>query len=203
MNIAAISVTIAAGFNGAGRLLRDPFWQPSAVGKMVYVNRLTFASQLLNVYGMWVVKVSICAYLLALNFSKGYRWVIWVSNWHFTDLREACTDFVISTGDSDICHSLQLRLTSRSAFWPLPTSGLTMGYSYHRKAMLVPESSDRHRVHTSHFQHRHGLGLRNCTHCVHTVCSTEQAHHVERTGGFPHVSCVSISRHPLSEACIV
>ncbi|KAF2826691.1 hypothetical protein CC86DRAFT_291449, partial [Ophiobolus disseminans] len=30
---------------------------------------------LLNVYGMWIVKLSICAYLLALNFSKTYRWV--------------------------------------------------------------------------------------------------------------------------------
>jgi hypothetical protein len=26
-----------------------------------------------------VVKLSICAYLLALNFSKTYRWVVWVS----------------------------------------------------------------------------------------------------------------------------
>lgn len=53
MKDAFILMTIAADLNGAGRLLRDPFWQPSAVDKMVYVNHLTFASQLLNVYGMW------------------------------------------------------------------------------------------------------------------------------------------------------
>lgn len=40
---------------------------------------MVFAAQLLNVYGMWVVKLSICTYLLALNFSKAYRRVIWVS----------------------------------------------------------------------------------------------------------------------------
>jgi hypothetical protein len=79
MNNAAMAVTIVSGFNGAGRLLSDPFWQPDTVEKMVYQNRLVFAAQLLNVYAMWIVKLSICTYLLALNFSRGYRWVIWVS----------------------------------------------------------------------------------------------------------------------------
>jgi hypothetical protein len=80
MNNAAITVTILAGFNGAGRLLDNPFWKPDTAVKMVYQNHLTFASQLLNVYGMWVVKLSICAYLLVLNFSRRYRWVVWVSH---------------------------------------------------------------------------------------------------------------------------
>jgi hypothetical protein len=79
MNNAAMAVTIVSGFNGAGRLLSDSFWQPDTVEKMVYQNRLVFAAQLLNVYAMWIVKLSICTYLLALNFSRGYRWVIWVS----------------------------------------------------------------------------------------------------------------------------
>jgi hypothetical protein len=74
-----MAVTIVSGFNGAGRLLSDSFWQPDTVEKMVYQNRLVFAAQLLNVYAMWIVKLSICTYLLALNFSRGYRWVIWVS----------------------------------------------------------------------------------------------------------------------------
>jgi len=79
MNNSAMAVSIVSGFHGAGRLLSDPFWQPNTVEKMVYQNRLVFASQLLNIYAMWIVKLSICTYLLALNFSKGYRWVIWVS----------------------------------------------------------------------------------------------------------------------------
>jgi hypothetical protein len=73
-----MAVSIACGANGAGRMLGDPFWPPDAVTKMILQNHLTFAAQLLNVYGMFVVKLSICAYLLPLNFSKAYRWVIWV-----------------------------------------------------------------------------------------------------------------------------
>ncbi|KAF2628945.1 hypothetical protein BU25DRAFT_409439 [Macroventuria anomochaeta] len=68
------SAAIACGFAGAGRPLHDTFW---TLDKMIYQNHLTFTSQLLNVYGIWVVKLSIRAYLLALNFSKRNRWVIW------------------------------------------------------------------------------------------------------------------------------
>ncbi|KAH7067877.1 hypothetical protein FB567DRAFT_541392 [Paraphoma chrysanthemicola] len=74
---AGMIVTIVCGFNGAGRLLRDHFWKPNAQDMMIYQNHLTFASQLLNIYGMWIVKLSICAYLLALNFTRSYRRVIW------------------------------------------------------------------------------------------------------------------------------
>ena len=49
MNVAAISVAIACGLAGAGRLLRDPFW---TLDKKIYQNHNTFISQLLNVYGM-------------------------------------------------------------------------------------------------------------------------------------------------------
>jgi hypothetical protein len=68
-----MTVTIVCGMSGAGRLLCDPFWQADAVNKMVYQNHFRFASQLLNVYGMWIVKLSICAYLLALDFWRTYR----------------------------------------------------------------------------------------------------------------------------------
>jgi hypothetical protein len=79
ISISGMVLSIVCGLSGAGRLLGDPFWQPDAVDKMIFQNHLTFATQLCNVYGMFVVKLSICAYLLALNFSKTYRWVIWVS----------------------------------------------------------------------------------------------------------------------------
>lgn len=35
--------------------------------------------QLFNLYGMALIKLSICAYILMLDFSKGYRIVIWLS----------------------------------------------------------------------------------------------------------------------------
>jgi hypothetical protein len=46
---------------------------------MAYQNQLSLASQMLNIYGIFVVKLSICAYLLILDFSPCYKRVIWVS----------------------------------------------------------------------------------------------------------------------------
>jgi hypothetical protein len=58
-----MAVSIVRSFYGAGQILSDPFWQPNPVDKMIYQNHITFAAQLLNVYGIWVVKLSICANL--------------------------------------------------------------------------------------------------------------------------------------------
>src|SRR5687767_6254128 len=74
MHDAAIACSITAAHWGRGRLLRDPYW---TVDRKIRLNHITYAGQLLNVYGMYIVKLSICAYLLALNFSRNYRWVIW------------------------------------------------------------------------------------------------------------------------------
>jgi hypothetical protein len=76
---AGIAVAIVSSFHGAGRLLRDPFWANDTEAKMAYQNQLSFASQMLNIYGIFVVKLSICAYLLILDFSPSYKRVIWVS----------------------------------------------------------------------------------------------------------------------------
>lgn len=74
-----MAITAVCSFHGAGRLLRDPFWDTDSVDKMIYQNHLAFASQSFNMYGFWVVKLSVCAYLLILGFSKAYKRVIWVS----------------------------------------------------------------------------------------------------------------------------
>jgi hypothetical protein len=79
---AGIAVAIVSSFHGAGRLLDDPFWSTNRDEKMAYQNKLSFASQMLNIYGIFVVKLSICAYLLILNFSKRYRKVVWVSQFY-------------------------------------------------------------------------------------------------------------------------
>jgi hypothetical protein len=72
-----IAVAIFSSFHGAGRLLRDPFWEKDTENKMRYQNQLSFASQMLNIYGIFVVKLSICAYLLILDFSRCYKRVVW------------------------------------------------------------------------------------------------------------------------------
>jgi hypothetical protein len=63
-----------AGHSGVGRLQRDPFL---TMDRKVVLQKYLFIGQIFNIYTMFIVKLSICAYLLALNFSKGYRHLIW------------------------------------------------------------------------------------------------------------------------------
>ncbi|KAF2635097.1 hypothetical protein P280DRAFT_412298 [Massarina eburnea CBS 473.64] len=74
LNAGAIVLSIIGCWYGDGRLLADPYW---TVSTLLVKKHMTFAGQLINVYAMFIVKLSICAYLLALNFSRTYRWVVW------------------------------------------------------------------------------------------------------------------------------
>jgi hypothetical protein len=62
---------------GAGRHMWDPML--ANPGNMESFLRFLWIGQLLNLYGMALVKLSICAYILMLNFSKPFRILIWVS----------------------------------------------------------------------------------------------------------------------------
>jgi hypothetical protein len=62
---------------GGGRHIYDPiFKEPGNLEKYM---RYLWLGQLLNLYGMALVKLSICAYIFMLNFSKSFRALIWVS----------------------------------------------------------------------------------------------------------------------------
>ncbi|KAF3006815.1 hypothetical protein E8E13_010509 [Curvularia kusanoi] len=61
---------------GGGRHVWDPILTPSNLEKYL---RYLWWGQLLNLYGMALIKLSICAYILMLDFSKAYRIVIWLS----------------------------------------------------------------------------------------------------------------------------
>jgi hypothetical protein len=62
---------------GGGKHIWDPvFKNPNNLTKYL---RFLWMGQLLNLYGMAVVKLSICAYIFMLNFSKSFRALIWVS----------------------------------------------------------------------------------------------------------------------------
>lgn len=63
-----------AGFAGTGRLQRDPFL---TITRRLQLQKYLFIGQILNIYAMFLIKLSICAYLLALNFSKLYRRLMW------------------------------------------------------------------------------------------------------------------------------
>jgi hypothetical protein len=58
---------------GGGKHVWDP-----ALNLEKYL-RYLWIGQLLNLYGMALVKLSICAYIFMLNFSKSFRVLIWVS----------------------------------------------------------------------------------------------------------------------------
>ncbi|KAF2830826.1 hypothetical protein CC86DRAFT_283628 [Ophiobolus disseminans] len=62
---------------GGGKHIWDPvFADPANLEKYL---RYLWLGQLLNLYGMALVKLSICAYIFMLNFSKKFRILIWVS----------------------------------------------------------------------------------------------------------------------------
>lgn len=54
----------------------DPMMTPEHLKEYLW---LLWIGQLLNLYGMTLVKLSICAYIFMLNFSKGFKIVIWTS----------------------------------------------------------------------------------------------------------------------------
>jgi len=61
---------------GGGRHVWDPIMTPDNLEKNL---RYTWFSQLFNLYGMALIKLSVCAYIFMLDFSKPFRIVIWTS----------------------------------------------------------------------------------------------------------------------------
>jgi hypothetical protein len=77
LNFLGCVYAILCAKGGQGRLMADPWWLvPGRTSKELH---LIFISQCLNVYGMFLVKASICAYLMALDFGRNYRLLIWAS----------------------------------------------------------------------------------------------------------------------------
>ncbi|KAJ4295035.1 hypothetical protein N0V90_007043 [Kalmusia sp. IMI 367209] len=74
---ACIPFALLAVKGGQGRLMADPWWL--VPGHTQYELHMIFIGQCLNVYSMFLVKASICAYLMALNFGPSYRILIWIS----------------------------------------------------------------------------------------------------------------------------
>ncbi|KAH8730795.1 Alpha/Beta hydrolase protein [Phaeosphaeriaceae sp. PMI808] len=62
---------------GGGKHIWDPMLQD--LGNLRRYMKYLWLAQLLNIYGMALVKLSICSYIFMLNFSKGFRILIWAS----------------------------------------------------------------------------------------------------------------------------
>jgi hypothetical protein len=62
--------------NGGGRHIYDPFMTPERLRNYLYY---LWMGQLFNLIGMALIKLSVCAYIFLLDFSQGFRIVIWLS----------------------------------------------------------------------------------------------------------------------------
>ena len=61
---------------GGGRHIWDPMLTPRNLETYLYY---LWLGQLLNLYGMALVKLSVCAYIFMLDFSRIFRIIIWAS----------------------------------------------------------------------------------------------------------------------------
>ncbi|CAA9956736.1 hypothetical protein CFE70_000333 [Pyrenophora teres f. teres 0-1] len=61
---------------GGGKHVWDPIMTPQNLEKYLY---FLWLGQILNLYGMALIKLSVCAYIFMLDFSKTFRIIIWVS----------------------------------------------------------------------------------------------------------------------------
>ncbi|XP_014553095.1 hypothetical protein COCVIDRAFT_40810 [Bipolaris victoriae FI3] len=75
--LGCVPYAVLAAKGGQGRLMADPWWL--VPGRTSYELHMIFITQCLNVYAMFLVKASICAYLMALDFGRSYRILIWTS----------------------------------------------------------------------------------------------------------------------------
>ncbi|KAF1837148.1 hypothetical protein BDW02DRAFT_181833 [Decorospora gaudefroyi] len=75
LNIAATSTNTVVVYAALGRHIMDPSVAP---GIMTYSYYL-WITQILNIMAVAILKYSICAWLLVLNFSKLYQVIIWLS----------------------------------------------------------------------------------------------------------------------------
>lgn len=76
LNTAANTCVILAGYSGYGRLDADPYLTPA---RGITTNRYIYISGALCIMAMFAAKLSILAFLMVLNFSKSFRYVLWTS----------------------------------------------------------------------------------------------------------------------------
>jgi hypothetical protein len=76
MNIVDIAFVFVLTDAGLGRHFSDPSIGLAKIMRYAYFLWIT---QIMNIVAVAVLKWSICAYLLVLDFSKLYRWIVWAS----------------------------------------------------------------------------------------------------------------------------
>ncbi|KAH6669046.1 hypothetical protein B0J14DRAFT_156097 [Halenospora varia] len=114
LNTAGNAMGIMFAISGQGRLDHDPFL---TVEQKRIANRYNFVAAILNVYAMFLIKLSICSYLLYLNFSKSFRIIIWISVFVVV----ICNFMIPATIHWGQCRPVAFRWDTRvkGSCWPL------------------------------------------------------------------------------------
>ncbi|KAF2678950.1 hypothetical protein K458DRAFT_245334, partial [Lentithecium fluviatile CBS 122367] len=79
LNVVDTVFYVLCAYAGQGRLLRDSVYSSMAPEDKRKLLHYIFFNQSCNLMIMGVVRLSICAYLMSLNFSKSFRIIIWVT----------------------------------------------------------------------------------------------------------------------------
>ncbi|KAF2280984.1 uncharacterized protein EI97DRAFT_17226 [Westerdykella ornata] len=99
-------LALLGAVDGEGRLDRDPFLNPDQVA---LAKKWMFFHRCFNLYAMLFAKLSICCYVLTLNFSKTYRITIWIS----MGIIIVNLGLLPGVGHWAQCHPLHMRWDSR------------------------------------------------------------------------------------------
>jgi hypothetical protein len=173
---------------GGGRHVWDPIQTPEHLQK--YLKWLWFG-QMFNLYGMALIKLSICAYILKLDFSKSYRIAIWLS-------------LVLHVGINIIFASVILlgECQPISKHWNLNESGTCWGDKPKvingKRIELLPcpdnMTNQSSRLLRRSNQHSHRPYLHRRTPSLYLASPTTQTHPLGRARRIPPRSHV---RHPI------
>jgi hypothetical protein len=146
--------------------------------------------QLLNLYGMALVKLSICTYILMLNFSKSFRILIWISIVVHISLNFVFPSIILFGECTP--YNKHWKVTQPGSCWstkPKVISGMKEFTS----------SKDKHtynissRVYGRCNQYCDGSDLHHLTIGLHRTSATKQAHHLGSSHCLPVRSHVSLS----------
>jgi hypothetical protein len=113
LHTASNILSILAAYAGQGRLDADPFLTPE---RKRTAQHLLFGALVLNVYAMFLLKLSICALLMALDFSRGFRAIIWAS----VVVVFACNFIIPASNHFAQCRPISIRWDPRvkGKCWP-------------------------------------------------------------------------------------
>ncbi|KAG9235541.1 hypothetical protein BJ875DRAFT_267525 [Amylocarpus encephaloides] len=76
VNISSTTCIVVSAFSAHGRVDSDPYVTPE---RRMTTTHLIYASQVTNMYTMFLTKLSISAYLMTLYFSPSYKAIVWVA----------------------------------------------------------------------------------------------------------------------------